>query len=192
MWVTPGLKIQRCGYLEPRDFPGNHSMIWADIAYDDALGHNPPMPKSPDARRLKLQYPDVVHKYLSRYRRLILEHDLERRQFALEASTQYGVPLSPGQIQEAEALDVIRTKCMLRAEKKCRKLRMGRVDFSPTVAQCLKRIAFWDVAISRKYLLEQDSRRGHQMRHKPKVDSRGSGVVGKKRQASTTQQPTYL
>ena len=78
MWVTPGLKIQRCGYLEPRDFPGNLSMIWADIAYDDALGHNPPMPKSPDARRLKLQYPDVVHKYLSRYCRLTLEHDLER------------------------------------------------------------------------------------------------------------------
>ena len=51
LWSTPGLTIQRGGYLEPRDFPGNHSMLWVDISLDDALGHNPP-------RRLPQQHGD--------------------------------------------------------------------------------------------------------------------------------------
>ncbi|MEM7565379.1 MAG: DMT family transporter, partial [Pseudomonadota bacterium] len=32
MWATPGIKAERCGYLEPQDFVGNHSMVWMDIS----------------------------------------------------------------------------------------------------------------------------------------------------------------
>ena len=42
LWGTPGIHVERCGYLEPGDFPGNHSLMWADITYESALGHNPP------------------------------------------------------------------------------------------------------------------------------------------------------
>ena len=54
------------------------------------------------------------------------------------------------QQQEAEALDQIRTQCMLKAERKCRKLCIGMVDFSPEVVQPLREISFWDIAIKRR------------------------------------------
>ena len=133
------------------EFTGDHSLLWMDITYRSALGHNPPMPVTPAARRLQLHNSKLVDKYLTAYEKMIAAENLCERQFALEASTLYGVSLSPTQAQEAEAIDVMRTKCMLKAEKKCRKLKMGMVDFSPEVASCLNQLAFWDVAVGCKF-----------------------------------------
>ena len=119
MWATPGIAVTRAGFLEPGDFPSDHSLIWMDITYQSALGHNPPHPVSPNARRLKLGYPQIVDKYLKEYEQQIHQYRLDERQFHLEASTTYGVPLNHQQVQEAEAIDFLRTKCMNSAEKKC-------------------------------------------------------------------------
>ena len=170
MWATPGVIIQRCGYLEPKDFSGNHSLLWADISYDDALGHNPPQPTAPTARRLQLRYEEVTKRYLDIYEKEILKYNLPARQFYLESTCRYGVPLTPEQQQEAEAIDILRTRCMLKAERKCRKLRMGRVNFSPAVNEILKTLAFWDVAIARREV-EEPSNKGKRKK-KRKVSSR--------------------
>ena len=108
-------------------------------------GHNPPQPVVPTARRLRLDNKKLVNKYLDAYEKLIKSHRLPQRQFALEAHTTVGTPLTTEQKQEADAIDVIRTKCMRKAEKKCRKLKMGMVDFSPDVALPLREIMFWDI-----------------------------------------------
>jgi exonuclease III len=47
LWGTPGVEVIRYGYLEPGDFPGNHSLMWADLTYSSILGHNPPYLKHP-------------------------------------------------------------------------------------------------------------------------------------------------
>ncbi|CAB9522814.1 unknown protein [Seminavis robusta] len=151
MWGTPNIHIQQGGYLEPGDFPGNHSLLWIDISYRTALGHLPPDPTSPQARRLQLHDSRTTKKYLDKYESLVEQkHNLRLRQFSLEASTTYGYQLSPCQQQEAEAIDFLKTKSMLLAEKKCRKLKMGRVGFSEATEQPKKRIAFWEIAIRRR------------------------------------------
>lgn len=80
MWGTPGLAIQRGGYLEPGDFPGNHSLLWADISYTDALGHNPPLPQTPQARRLQLWNTRCTKKYLDQYEQYIYQRKLRNQQ----------------------------------------------------------------------------------------------------------------
>jgi hypothetical protein len=62
-----------------------------------------------------------------------------------------GLPLTPEQAQAAKAIDILRTKCMLKAERWCRKLRMGAIQFSPTLAKAIKDLAFWDVALRPKF-----------------------------------------
>ena len=151
IWATPGIQVTRCGYLEPKDFTGDHSLLWMDVSFSSALGHNPPDPVIPTARRLKLGYSHIVDKYLKIYERRIQKYNLIERQIRLEASTYIGVPLTEAQRQEADAIDFLRTKCMLYAERKCRKLRMGAIQFSPELAQAIKELAFWDVAIRRKF-----------------------------------------
>ena len=49
IWGTPGVDVIRGGYLEPKDFPGNHSCMWVDITYSSVLGHNPPTPQNPSS-----------------------------------------------------------------------------------------------------------------------------------------------
>ena len=54
------------------------------------------------------------------------------------------------QKDEFEYLDMTITKCMLQAESKCRKLRMGSVPFSPRLATLLNTINLWRLIIQRK------------------------------------------
>jgi hypothetical protein len=98
IWGTPGLKATRCGYLRPEEFPGNHSLLWIDISYQAALGHNPPRPQTFEARRLKLQDKRCVQRYLEAYRAQIQLYNLPQRQFYLESKTRPNTPLTPGQI----------------------------------------------------------------------------------------------
>jgi len=66
-----------------------------------------------------MSQPATVKKYLRIYKANILKHNLPGWQFCLEASTQPGVPLTGAQAKEAEAIDLLKTKAMLRAQKKC-------------------------------------------------------------------------
>ena len=171
IWATPGIAVKKAGFLEPGDFPSDHSLLWMDITYQSALGHNPPHPVAPAARRLKLNYSKVTEKYLNDYERMITAHRLDERQFRLEASTTYAQPLSPRQAQEAEAIDFMRTKCMNKAEGRCRKLKMGKVDFSPKVAKLLRKIAFWDLAIQRRFPTPRKDKHGR-IKKRKKISSR--------------------
>jgi exonuclease III len=122
MWGTEGLYATRCGYLEPKDFPGDHSLLWLDISYESALGHNPPTPTNPDARRLQLNKPKVVKRYLDLYEEQVNQLKIPQRQFRLESTAPYGQNLNTTQRQEAEALDYLRSKCIGRADRKCQKI----------------------------------------------------------------------
>ena len=153
MWATPGITAIRSGYLAPGDFPGNHSLVWLDVSYQSALGHNPAMPQTPQARRLKTGDKKVTKRYLDHYEAGVKRHRLEQRQQKLKANTTKGTPLTPLQKQEANAIDYIKTKCMLQANKKCRKIKAGCVKFSAATDGPLKEIQFWNLAIRR--------RRGH-------------------------------
>jgi hypothetical protein len=79
LWGTPGLTATRCGYLCPEEFPGNHSLLWADITYQAALGHNPPRPRAPTMRRLQLNIPSCVKRYLQSYKTQIVMCNLPQR-----------------------------------------------------------------------------------------------------------------
>ncbi len=151
LWGTPGIQAHRAGYLEPKEFTGNHSLLWVDISYNSALGHEPLKPSPPCARKLQLDFPKVVEKYLNVYEQLVDKHQLLHRQIKLERSILYGVPLTPAQVQEAEAIDALREMCMRKAEKRCRSLKMGAVQFSEATSVPLKQIDFWDTAIKRKF-----------------------------------------
>ena len=150
LWATPGIVPHRCGYLEAGDFPGDHCALWMDVPMASLLGHNRQTPKSPTARRIQCQNPTVVKRYQRYCRQYILENKVTLRQFRLEASITPGKKLNRAQRREANKIDRLRTQCMLRAEKKCRKLNMGNVAFSAATDGPGKRILWWQLALKRR------------------------------------------
>jgi hypothetical protein len=90
MWGTPGLQATQCGYLRPEEFAGNNSLLWIDVLYQSALGHNPPRPRTLKARRLQLYDKRCVRQYLWKYEKSITALQLPQRQFKLEKQTKMG------------------------------------------------------------------------------------------------------
>ncbi len=178
LWGTPGVEVARCGIMEPGDFPSDtHCAHWADITFTSVLGHNPPYPQVPAARRLKLRDPVATEKYIKILTRLLDEHYLFQRQFLLEAQLTPNTPLTRAQAKEANEIDAIRTKCMLKAERKCRKKFFGSVDFSAAVDEPRKRIAFWRIAIRRQEGRFVRSRLWSRKKKAAKVNFRVGGLT---------------
>jgi hypothetical protein len=150
MWGTPGLQATQCGYLRPEKFAGNHSLLWMDVSYHSALGHNPPRPRTLEARRLQLYDKRCVQQYLWKYEKSIIALQLQQRQFKLESQTKMGVELTPAQQQEIEAIDFLKTRCMKEAEKGCRKLHTGEIAFSEATIMPIQQIRWWTIAIKRR------------------------------------------
>ena len=149
VWGTANLVPLRCGFLEAGDFPGDHVAIWFDIAYSDAFGHDLPTVFRPLARRLRLHDSKATKRYMDEYRKRINQLNLPARQYALEASIENNI-LTPAQALEADEIDKLNTQAMLKAERKCRKLRMGAVQFSEATEHPRRAIAFWKYAIKRR------------------------------------------
>ena len=72
--------------------------------------------------------------------------------YALEQAvlSSPGQPLTPQQAQKADSIDKLRTQARLSAEKKCRKLRTGKVEYSPDTMAPGKELCFWQAALARK------------------------------------------
>ena len=78
---------------------------------------------------------------------------------------------------------------MRKAEKHCRKLRMGAVDFSNATAGPLKEIAFWDIAIQRKFPSSRPTR-SRQGRHQPYAPCISPRLWRRKKKAANIETPT--
>lgn len=150
IWGTPMVDVTKSGFLESGDFPGDHTALWVDVIFESVLGHDPPVPDVFSARRLQLIDSKATQKYLRIYENLVQRSGLAERVRALEAQIVPGQRLSAAQRRTAERLDEERTRYMNKAEKKCRKLRMGAVEFSAATDVPRKHFEFWAIAISRR------------------------------------------
>ena len=132
LWATQGISVLRCGYLAPGDIaPGDHSLLWMDVTYESTLHQTPLLPHTVQARRLRLHDKKCTQRYLDKYHRLLHSSEVPLCLARLCQSIAPGSPLTAAQAVEANAIDSLRTHAMLTAERQCRKLKMGRVSFSP-------------------------------------------------------------
>jgi hypothetical protein len=87
---------------------------------------------------------------LDKYQDILHEKGIIPHQSRLMKMVRWGTPLLPIQAREADAIDILKTKAMREAEKKCRKLKMGGVAFSMATKGPRRHINFWNLAIKRR------------------------------------------
>jgi exonuclease III len=130
LYVSNSLVGCSCGYLPFDDF--DHRAIWIDIPYHLAFGHRvPPLAyRQPD--RLNYQDPRCVAAYHKHYKvaekckRLFVRGDLIRWEGPGEYTSFDAEQWEKNERDRAEVRNY--------ARKRCRKLRMGRKDYSPKCA----------------------------------------------------------
>ena len=108
----------------------DHRWLWVDIDFEKVFGYITSSYVQPAARRLKTDDPRTVHKWQQAYESFIQDDNLLKQQWQLEALIT-SLPLTEDQIKTYNSIVCQCTKGMKLAEKKCRKLKMGNVPFSP-------------------------------------------------------------
>ena len=148
IFVSPSIKVIAAGYLEHGHNQGDHIPIWIEEAKDSALVSNLPEIPSYQARRLNCMDTRVMKKYNDQLEKYFRNNNMFQR--VEELHTKFQKPLSTEQEEVYEELDIIREKGMLIAEKRCKKLNMGAVRWSPKLQQSIDDIQYIKLSISKK------------------------------------------
>ena len=148
VFATRGISASQTGYLPAHHFDTDHNAIWMDIALSSVFGHSNKIQPPLQCRRLKNEDPRVVEKFNIEYQKLLLHHKLPQALQSLILTIHN--PLTTQQQHEYERLDRLRIKCLLQAEKKCRKLKTGAIDYSPTIQLQRDSLRFWKLILKRR------------------------------------------
>ena len=146
-YISPNLPIERGGFLPFKEGIGDHRILYIDINIDTWLEGE--MYKIVPLQVRKLQCGDIriVKKYQNELKKLLEHRDIFNRVNTLYASFQ--TPLTEAQELEFERIDRYVTESCLKAEKRCRKVRAGKVPFSPIVDTAAKTIYLWSSVLSK-------------------------------------------
>lgn len=142
IFVSPQISIKQGGLLSFGRLDSDHRGLWIDIPAFLLYGYNPPPLLHPQARRLKLQDPRVVEKYLTYLHSAFREHNLFAKMDALHAQAVY--PLHPDLAAEFETIYKLSNELMDEAEEQCRKLKTGAVAWSPAFARATDLVEYWE------------------------------------------------
>ena len=145
IFVTPTLQVTACGYLDHGSSLGDHRPVWVDIYRPSMLGIKGKLKPTYNARRLKTNDPRIVEKYNKTLLELLQESNVPLRAKLLLDSVQG--ELNQEQQEEYEILDKIRETSMKKAEKKCRKLKMGAVQWSPKLQKSMDTITYYTLCL---------------------------------------------
>ncbi len=153
IWGTANIVATKCGYMELGELPGDHRPLWVDISFQSAFNHNLDPPPLLRPRRLVLNNAKVEQKYTKRLKRELQKHRLQERQLNLEHAIAHNPPgstLMEAQAIKANAIDHLAEIAMKTAERHCRRIRAGLVEYSKAIAGPISRIKFWQYAIRRR------------------------------------------
>jgi len=157
MFVTEGLRPSAMGYFSFDEFPSSdHRVLWLDFDNTELFGNRIPNIITPAARRLKLEDPAVVERFVSHYTAYLKKTKLPDQLKALRSNIPH---LTIDEIEkEYDRLDRIRVKGILQAEKLCRKLKMGALYWTPELAEIHTSLNYWNKAVKRTQGRKIDTR----------------------------------
>jgi hypothetical protein len=141
VYATPDLPFDAASWLQFMPHLGDHHFAVLDINSETLVGDSLLKIVRPAARRLSCSVPSTVAEYNK-----CLKTHMDRHQILPQLRQLYSTrngKFNPPQQQQLEKLDRVRSEGMLFTEKKCRKLAMGNVDFSPEVDLAKKRRWLW-------------------------------------------------
>ena len=144
---TAGITVVKAGYLPFGEGIGDHRPLFMDVTIASTLGVKLTTPKNVVARRLKTLDPRVVRKYNKLLKRFYRQFSLVDQVSLLQERATY--PLSDEDASTFERLDEIRIRGMVYAEKRCRKLKMGGIPWTPELSNIRLSIEVWKLVVAR-------------------------------------------
>ena len=124
-------------------------MGFVDIPFQALIGEEKLKVARPQAHCLNCGLPKARRKYVSFVKKQFAIHRIQERLFHIQGTRQQD-RLTPQQEEAMTKIDQQRAEIMKAADKRCRKLCMGEVDFSPTMVKLSQRLGLYKLILLKK------------------------------------------
>ena len=148
IFTSPTITAVRSGFLEFGNFPSDHRALWIDVTYNNAFGCKMEQTVRSEPRRLQSDNPTVRNRWISHMSEFVKQRKLDKKLKNIERHMQ--LPLSEDLAQQYEHILQQREEGWRYADKKCRKLKMGAVPYSPTIKKAGATVALWEAVLKKK------------------------------------------
>ena len=144
MFASSSIKPIHSGYTPVQWGPNSdHRCIWADLPISDIF-HSPDPPLwRPSARRLKNDDPRIVETFVQLRLKHCHSNQLLESILSLQENMNNGTVSLECATTILNTLDDIRMDGILQADKKCRKLRMGNIQWTPALQKIIYSIQYY-------------------------------------------------
>ena len=134
-WATNDLSIVGACVMPVGFGVGDHRLFVIDIRMSSMVGAAPPKIVRPVARRVNTKIPRMMERYNDLLERLYIEHRMNTRLVKAETTCTSKEELA----HTLNKLDKEGTQYRRHAEKKCRRIKSGRIPFSPEAEVWIRR-----------------------------------------------------
>jgi hypothetical protein len=142
VWATSDIMVSNAAIMLAGYGIGNHRLFVINFSMMDIIGKSPPRIVRPASRRLNTKIPRVAAEYTQILEKKILKHRLIERTGAAHISSKSRRKVA----KHLNRLDNELGQYMRHAEKKCRKIKSGRIPFLPEVSQWIRRTqVYWSL-----------------------------------------------
>jgi len=150
VWLSNGVPVQACSWTSFSDSPGDHRAAIVDFDLVALLGQPRLKVCRPPARRLVCTLLATRDRYIALLTAFLEKHQFLSKLYKLYTSTDPRSPHLHSFSHTYEHLDHIRIEGMRYAEKRCRRLRMGLLAYSPTLMLLRHRQTLWSLVCKKK------------------------------------------
>lgn len=131
VFATSGIRITIGKYTSFEDSPSDHRWMVIDIQDNIIIGSPRDNKCPPMRRKVTSKIPSVKGTFQHELEIQVLRHNLHHKINELYKSAMEEKALRPHQQQAYEKIEVMFQRCVKSADRKCRKIRRGKVPFSP-------------------------------------------------------------
>ena len=135
VWATRDIEVTGASVMRAGFGIGDHRLFVVDFRLESMIGNAPPKIVRAAARRLNTKIPRIADKYTETVEEKILEHQLNSKLVQAQKTSQTVQELR----ERVDKIDRDSKQYMLHAEKTCRKMKSGRIPFSPEAAVWIRR-----------------------------------------------------
>lgn len=135
VWATPDVEIVGACVMPCGFGIGDHRLFVIDIRTESLVGQKPPRVIRASARRLNTKIPRGKDRYVDKLERELRAHRIPQRILAAAASSPHAAVVK----ERTDAIDEEKAQYMRASEKRCRKIKSGRIPFSDKSAVWIRR-----------------------------------------------------
>jgi len=136
VWATQDVVVTHACIMPAGYGVGDHRLFVVDVQEESLVGNAPPRIQRFTSRRLNTKVSNgATQKYLTRLERNLERHRLIERLGNLYTSTRSRKSFR----RKVNKLDKLSKDLMINAEKKCRRIKSGRIPFSPEASLWIRR-----------------------------------------------------